>query len=246
MYLTQKDGTIPAVKPHPELVVMAEIGATILGPILADRFVNTPVAVVVFVVCLAIIAWHHWVAITSFWRAHPVRAVLLGFLIAGIACALVWYRRTTEKKDARAPVNVSMTLPTSPLSDFQISKSLLKASVKVDTKYMLQFSDGFDIMTILRVIDNSVESLDDARLSKSRAFEITGDVRTIEMSLPQDFFDRVEEAGKLGGTGGSVGLNLVLIPKSISPDQIVTLRDVTRLGGMQTTLHGLEEKLTPN
>ena len=155
----------------------------------------------------------------------------------------VW--RVIAAPRALATVDMSMTVPSSPVFDFQISKALLAASVKVNTKYMLRYKDNFYFMIILRVIDNSVESLDDARIIKSARFEITGDIRTIEIPLTEDFFDRAQQAGKLGT--GNVGLNLVLIPSSVSPDQIVTLRDVTRLGGMQTTIdHGLQEKANPH
>jgi hypothetical protein len=195
------------------------------------------------------LSWITFIIICIIHEGSRFRRIFAGVVITAILFG-VGYRRfhlilaKELPKEAAKSETVSMTLPSSPVFDFQISKALLRASVKIDTKYMLRYRDNFYIMIILRVLDNSVEALDDARLSKSATFEITGDVRAIEMPLTEVFFDRAERAGRLGN--GNIGLNLVLIPKNISPDQIVTMRDVTRLGGMQTTIdHGLQEKADP-
>ncbi len=119
------------------------------------------------------------------------------------------------------------------------------ASIKVDTKYAMEYKNDLNYMIILRAVDDSVDSLDDARLAKSEPFTITGEARTIQINLTKEFFDRTEAASRTLSKG-NLQLYVALIPKNVRPDQIVTIRDITRLGGKQVQIdHGLQEKANP-
>jgi hypothetical protein len=157
---------------------------------------------------------------------------------------LVWPHEHPAASNRILP-DRTFTAPSNPFYDFKISKSALMASIKVDTKYAMEYKDDLNFMIILRAVDDSVDALNDARLMKSEPFAITGEVRTIQINLTKEFFDRTEGASRTLSKG-NLQLYVALIPKSVRPNEIVTIRDITRLGGKQVKFdHGLEEPANP-
>ncbi len=189
-------------------------------------------------------------------RLTRLATVALLFSIAGIGVTegVRWAQQRYETVHAETKGS-GETTPTKPPDstivssspvayDLKISQIARMASLKVDTRYALQYKNDLKLMLIFRVLDNTVDSLDDARLEKSAAFEITGEVITIDTRLSSEFFDRLEETRKLRPHEGNVGIDIALIPKVIRPEEIVTRRDITRLGGKQLTVRGESGSLT--
>jgi hypothetical protein len=176
------------------------------------------------------------------------------FILCGLATLLfgwsVWPHKyliadASKTDGGKALPDTTIVTSSSPFYDFQISKVALMASIKVDTKYALQYKDDLNFIIILRAVDDSVDALDDARLMKSEPFAITGEERTIQINLTKEFFERTEAASRTLSKG-NMQLYVALVPKSVRPNQIVTIRDITRLGGKQVQIdHGLAENANP-
>jgi hypothetical protein len=82
------------------------------------------------------------------------------------------------------------------------------------------------------VEDDTVDALTDPLIAKSQLFAITGEVRTIQINLSDEFIERANAADKRFHQVG-VQFYITLIPKHIRAEQILTLADVTALGGKQ-------------
>lgn len=134
------------------------------------------------------------------------------------------------------PITVTVKLSTPVLFDFKMSKVAHVASMKVNTKAMEEFATDYNLLIIIRPIDNRVDSRTDTRIQKSEAFTITGEIISINIPLSDLFFKDIgnPQAVSLDRPfPGNVGLDICVIPKRIRPAQILTIMDVTALGGRQ-------------
>ena len=122
------------------------------------------------------------------------------------------------------------------VKSIEASRSSRTASVTIDTSYLLPFSKGFSFMMIVRVEDNSVEALTDTKIEKSQSFTITGEVRTFQINLSEDFIQKADVTDKRFNKV-SLQYYFALIPKHIRPEQILTLSDIVALGGRQLLTH---------
>jgi len=122
-------------------------------------------------------------------------------------------------KSNRALVSNALYLPESKIFTSEIDSSVLQS-----------VADQYNLLVIVRAPDNSIDSLDDTRIAKSDAFAITGEVRTIQIDLTEQFIQRANEAKKQFD-GQPIEGFIGLIPKSVRPDQILTIRGITALGG---------------
>jgi hypothetical protein len=130
----------------------------------------------------------------------------------------------------RIPSNISIKSSRSLISNALYLPESRVFSSEIDTSVLQSVADQYNVLIIVRVPDKSIESLDDTRIAKSDAFAITGEVRTIQIDLTEQFIQRANEAKKQG-EGQPIEGFVTLIPKTVTPDQIVTLRDITARGG---------------
>jgi hypothetical protein len=112
------------------------------------------------------------------------------------------------------------------------SRETRYAFVKLDTAVLEPWKDDFNVMVILRVADNSVETLHDKLINKSDAFAITGEVRTLGVNLTPEFIKRADEiSGRFRDM--TIEYHIVVIPKNVSPNQIGMISDLDALGGQK-------------
>jgi hypothetical protein len=130
----------------------------------------------------------------------------------------------------RIPSNISIKSSRSLISSALYLPESGVFSSEIDTSVLQSVADQYNVLVIVRVPDKSIDSLDDTRIAKSDAFAITGEVRIIQIDLPEQFIQRANEAKKQG-EGQPIEGFVALIPKGVTPDQIVTLRDITARGG---------------
>lgn len=105
-------------------------------------------------------------------------------------------------------------------------------SLTIDTSQLSSFAQDYNLMIIVRVLDNHIEALTDPGIAKSSLFTITGEVRTIEVQLTDGFIAR-SDAVSQNHNQMSLQIYLALIPKRIRADQILTIADITAVGGQQ-------------
>ncbi len=75
----------------------AELMAVTLLAILLERFLNTKIAVIAFILCLGLVGWHHCTEITSaylelvvLYRKNPVKSVLALSVFVAVLVAATW------------------------------------------------------------------------------------------------------------------------------------------------------------
>lgn len=117
---------------------------------------------------------------------------------------------------------------------WSLSRRTRMASVTINTAALAQYAKDFSVLLVMRVADNSVEVLTDNRIEKSPAFTITGEVRKIEVNLSKEFIERADATNQRFNEV-SFQYYVVVVPRQIRPEQIVTLSDVTALGGKLIT-----------
>jgi len=117
-----------------------------------------------------------------------------------------------------------LTTDRPPVRNVRANKNMI--SMDIDTSLLQAQATDFFLIAVLRVKDDSVDSVTDPRIAKSQAFTITGEVRTLQINLPKDFIDDKKSQLALEAFLG-------VIPKHIRPEQILTIGDITALGGMQ-------------
>lgn len=117
-------------------------------------------------------------------------------------------------------------------------------SMTIDTSQLSSFAKDYSLLMIVRVLDNHVEAITDTGIAKSSLFAITGEVRTIEVTLTDDFIARSDAVGQ-SHHQMSLQFYLALIPKRIRADQILTIADITALGGQQLQSNPNPEIISP-
>jgi len=105
-------------------------------------------------------------------------------------------------------------------------------AITVNTAELSAFAKDYSLMIIVRVLDNRIDALTDAGIAKSSLFAITGEVRTIEVKLTKDFIAR-SDAISQHHNQMSLQFYLALIPKRIRAEQVLTIADITAVGGQQ-------------
>jgi hypothetical protein len=157
-----------------------------------------------------------------------IRAVvLLSLLAVGLFLAI---KRFYPRAGMRIPPNISIKSSRSLISNPLYLPESRVFSSEIDTSVLQSVTGQYNVLVIVRVPDNSIDSLDDTRIAKSDAFAITGEVRTIQIDFTEQFIQRANEA-KRQADGQPIEGFIALIPKTVTPDQIVTLRDITARGG---------------
>jgi hypothetical protein len=192
-------------------------------------------------------AMNQWLLPLYKWvgASHPTASLIGMFLVGGFLFGGMWYLTGREyqeslKKTLSAvlpdtkippnPANVSF-IGTGPLVR-NIKANAKMVSLDVDTAALKPATNDFYLILVLRAQDNSIDALTDPSIIKSRTFGITGEVRTLQVDLPEDFVKRAETNARKTGTL-AIGIYIAIIPKHIRPEQILTIADITALGGKQ-------------
>jgi hypothetical protein len=105
-------------------------------------------------------------------------------------------------------------------------------TMTLDTSALKHFAQDFSLMIIVRVADNSIETLTDTGIAKSALFTITGEIRTVQVNMSEDFIARSDAVSR-NHNEMSLQFFIVLIPQRIRAEQILTINDVTAVGGQQ-------------
>jgi hypothetical protein len=106
--------------------------------------------------------------------------------------------------------------------------------MNVQSQQLAAYKDTFRMMEILEIPYADTDRMTDTNIEKSAAFTITGDstVVALRLSSPMHLNVRGPSTAKAGDTITIlVSFNLVIVPQSVSGDQIRSLSDVERLGG---------------
>src|SRR4029077_9514357 len=211
------------------------------------------VLVIILALCLCGVYLIPWLwssenIVEKIWRVSSVTTVVL-ILVAKFGI-WVWpsipaptAKQESSPKQAQPSVTTPQpdALPPNPTNfTFSSDKPLIRGvratkkmmALDVDTSVLKLAARDFWLIIVLRVQDDSVDALTDSRILKSAAFAITGEVRAVQVDLPADFVKRAEEiGGKVGHM--SIQVYIGVIPKHIRPEQILTITDITALGGKQ-------------
>jgi len=99
-----------------------------------------------------------------------------------------------------------------------------RAFVDIDTRSFTSVAKDHYLALGILVVDGQVDRLLDRTVEKSSPFFINGDRMSIEMIPSVTFLARL-------GSAGMVEYFLLLVPKNITLDQILSLSDVGVLGG---------------
>jgi hypothetical protein len=162
---------------------------------------------------------------------HPPKRKIIGIILTSVAVlAFAAYLIWQPHKEQIPDISVISSAPF--VTDVKMSEVEGYASFRVDTKIMQPYAKCCYLLAILTVVDNSVDVLNDARIAKSERFTITGEVRIVQINLDKEFFDRAREARRKMESG-NIALYLGVIPNAMLPSQIVSISDITRLGGKQ-------------
>jgi hypothetical protein len=99
---------------------------------------------------------------------------------------------------------------------------------------LLAYKETFKLLLIIAVPYLNVDKMADTAIDKSALFTITGEAMTIAIGLPTPSHLRITPPPN--SKGGElfdvlVDFTLVIIPKDLSPEQIISLSDVERFGG---------------
>lgn len=97
-------------------------------------------------------------------------------------------------------------------------------SVVVDTARLTSAAADYYLVLAIRVADNQVDQAFDRTIEKSQAFLINGGRVRMEMKLSDAFIARL-------GARGMLQCFVLLMPRSVSIEQILSLADVTMLKG---------------
>jgi hypothetical protein len=104
----------------------------------------------------------------------------------------------------------------------------------VNSRLLLEYADSFKMLLVLNVPYSNIDKMTDACIEKSAMFTITGGVTTIAIKpqTPPNLRLPLSPDVKIGDEISVLtNFNLVILPSSLSADQIRSLSDVERLGG---------------
>jgi hypothetical protein len=162
-------------------------------------------------------------AVATMKRSRRFLLVALPLLLVLFFGAGLWLLDRADRGERRVAA-------TNPIRQFNLSRADRMVSITIDTRQFRLFEQDYSLMLIVRPQDDSVDQLHDPGIKKSDLFDITGDTRTVRVDLDDAFVaraDAIEE--KLGSA--NLQCYIALLPKSVRPEQVTTLMDVTALGG---------------
>jgi hypothetical protein len=81
----------------------------------------------------------------------------------------------------RIPPNISIKSSRSLISNALYLPESKVFSSEIDISVLQSAEGQYNVLVIVRVPDDSIDSLDDTKIAKSDAFAITGEVRTIQI-----------------------------------------------------------------
>jgi hypothetical protein len=168
-----------------------------------------------------------------------VRAILV-LLPASVQSNQISKLSDVPKLGGQIAINNSFVMPVTQQRSYKGSRHLevdvgasretKYAFAKLDTAVLEPWRKDFNVMLILRVADRSVETLHDKLINKSDAFAITGEVRTLGVNLTPDFINKADQmSGRFRDM--TIEYHVVVVPKTVSPDQITMLSDLDVVGG---------------
>lgn len=102
----------------------------------------------------------------------------------------------------------------------------------VQSQQFAEYKDTFKMMEILQIPYSDMDRMTDTNIEKSALFTITEQPTTVALRSTPHLRIRVPSNSKTGDiVTVLVSYNLVLIPDSLSAEQIRSLSDVEKLGG---------------
>jgi hypothetical protein len=107
--------------------------------------------------------------------------------------------------------------------------------VIVNSASLLKYQDKFNMMLIVASMYSNIDMMTDVHIDKSSPFSITGGITNV--AIPFDFgtthllISQPPNIRPGDKYRVPVALNLVIIPKDLSAEQLRSLSDVQRLGG---------------
>jgi hypothetical protein len=117
--------------------------------------------------------------------------VLVSLLAVGLFLAI---KRFYPRAGMRSPPNIKSSR--SLISNAMYLPESRVFSSEIDTSVLKSVAGQYNVLVIVRVPDNWIDSLDDTKIAKSDAVAITGEVRTIQIDLTEQFIQRANEAKK--------------------------------------------------
>jgi hypothetical protein len=94
-------------------------------------------------------------------------------------------------------------------------------------------SEKFNLMLLVRVPFANVDPFRDTDIEKSTLYTISDYPITLSLKLSEEFVRRVTATNPM-----ATELNLIMLPVSLVPDQVLNLSDVSRLGGKFVSRRG--------
>src|ERR1700730_8153583 len=86
--------------------------------------------------------------------------------------------------------------------------------------------EKFNLMLLVRVPFGNVDPFHDTDIEKSTLYTISDYSITLSLKLSEEFVRRVTATNPM-----ATELNLIMLPISFVPDQVLSLSNVSRLGG---------------
>jgi hypothetical protein len=111
------------------------------------------------------------------------------------------------------------------VSDYGIRPAAV-AFMVVNPKALPKHNGKFNLLLIVRVHFAITDPFRDTGIEKSTLYTISDYPIILSVKLSEDFVRRVTATNPV-----TTELNLVMLPISLLPDQVLSLSDVTRLGG---------------
>jgi hypothetical protein len=181
-----------------------------------------------------------WADATTAMRVWRICLVCSGsLLLVGYGAIKIWPKdaigeaRAIEMPGGRPPVHEANPIITM-TSYGSLPNSKMFAIVKVESPPPIDAP--FHLLLICRVLDSTVDEMEDPRIEKSSLSPLTG--QTIEMTVSQDFLKRAY-ALKF------VHIILVLLPDGVDPNKISKLSDIPLLGGQIVINNGFVPTVYP-
>jgi hypothetical protein len=171
------------------------------------------------------------------WRVSFVCSIAL--LLSGYGAIKIWppASATSDGSALTKPTvqPVHEAKPTITMTRYgSLPNSKMFAVIKVESPPPIDAP--FHLLLICRVVDSTVDEMEDPRIEKSSLRTITG--QTIEMTVSHDFLERAYKFK-------FVNIILALLPDGVDPSKIVKLSDVPLLGGQVAINNGFVPTVYP-
>jgi hypothetical protein len=208
-------------------------------PLIADYFVGRKSAVIAAIVITAFgvlfLLWGHQHREKddpprNRWR----RALIFGVASAVLGVAAIGISAVLKKKEMA--VSVTPAPPTGDMTGSQLpglpnpivqwgTEPPNVAAILVDTKNLIQDRGKYKLLFICRPADAIFGEMEDKRLAKGEAVEVSTTPLEMRIALPQDILLSTKS------TGGWINFYLVEIPEQAVAEQVITLGSLEVIGG---------------